>query len=273
MPSSKIVSVFILCLALVISTWLFSKNYSISTSTLTNNQPNAESLSARPYIESGQDEEWKKLLSKIEPKDQVFTDLTKNNPNTFDDTTITAQVAKDFFSQYLLLKKGGADLTQENIAQIAQNISSTPEYTQVPAARYVAKNLIIIPTNTENLKKYKNNVNLSLKTRSAQIKDDPILIITEALRTDDEKVLNRLDPIIISAKSLIDDFLKMNVPESAMMVHLAMLNAFSNGLTDLEAFRSTTIDPVKALASIGQYNKHLQDFDMALQSMNAFLSR
>ncbi len=272
MPSNKIISVSILCLALIVSTWLLSKNTTKSSSVSQNNINAVETVSARPYIESTKNNEWQKMLVKIDPKYQVAVDLTKSKPDSFDETTLTAQAAKDFFSQYLLAKQGGSEVTQEEVSKIAQNVSSLPQYTKTSGAVYLTTNLNIDPaTDALTLKKYKDAVNLALKTWTSQIKENPLTILGDAIKSEDENQLKRFDPLIFVGKNLINDFINMSVQKNAVNVHLALLNSFSNLLSDTEAMKVAIKDPLKAMAAIGQYNKHISEFNIALKNMNSFL--
>lgn len=274
MPSSKIISVFILCIAIVFSVWLFS-NSNPATNTISQKIEDVEVVTPRPYIETAGNDDWKKLLTKIDPKDQVFTDLTsKSKDGSYDDTTVTSQLAKDFLSQYLLAKKGGGDLKPEEMANIVNNIASSPQYSKTLGATYMTKNLRIAKENNEQTrKKYKDTVNLILKNRSSQIKDNPASIMNQAMKSQNEKTLERLDPIIFTAKGFIDDYLNVEVPEGALNIHIAMINSVSNLLSDLEAMRSYVKDPIKSLSAFGLYEKHVKDFQTALNATNQMILR
>ena len=272
MPSNKILVVFIFCIAVVLSTWLLFRNSKDYTFIAKPSVTATGGVTARPYIETSENDDWKKMLSKIEPENQAYVDLTANKSTDFDETTITAQVAKDYFSQYLLAKQGGKELTQQDIEKIAQNISSTPQYLKSDGAVYISANLHTVPQNDLTaLKKYKNDFNLSSNKWSSQIKDNPLVIVSTALQSDNQKELEKLDPLITIAKGFISDFLKMEVPPSAVSVHLAMLNSFSDLLSDLEAMRVVFEDPIRAAGALGQYGNHMTQFNTALQNMNMFL--
>lgn len=274
MPNRKIISLLIIALSAILASWFFSKNPESNVSQK-NQQGDSviETVDPRPYI-SAENDEWKKLLTRIDPKDQVVTNLTKNDPNKFDDSTLTAQLARDFFSQYILAKQGGVEISDDNVNQIIQSVSSSEKYTILRNPVYRVGNLKVTPKgDVETMKKYKQAVNLVLSKRTAEIKENPIEIVKEASVNQSEKTIQRLDPIIVTAKSFIDDFLNIEVPQIAVNHHLALLNSSSGLLTDLEAFRIMVIDPTLALIALGQYNTHTINFSSALNNMNSFLNR
>ncbi len=263
----------ILSLALIVSAWLFTRSQE-SSLTAENSSESADAIEVRPYIEQKTNNDWKKLLTRIDPKDQVVTNLAKTDPKKFDDTTLTAQLARDFFSQYILAKQGGVEISQDNANQIVQSISTSEKYTSLTSPIYRVGNLkVTSKSDVETMRRYKSTINTILNKRSVELKDDPVTIIQEAINTQSEKTMQKIDPIIITAKSFIDDLLNTEVPQVAVNLHLALLNSTSNLLTDLQAIRVLLNDPTIALIALGQYNSHLTSFRSAYNNMNSFLVR
>lgn len=278
MLNRKIISVLILCGALVLSVWLFSKNPA-DIRTVTDSAGNNSAIEAanpRPFIEQKSDEEWKKLLTKIDPKDEVVTDLTKKpeSKNEYDDTTLTGQLARDFFSQYLLSKQGGTEITSANADRIVQTISNAPQYTAVSSPVYILSNLKITPkTDLETMRKYKRLVEYIFQVRGSEVKEDPTAILRSVANSQNERDAKRFDPLILTAQKTIHDFLNMEVPQNSANLHLAALNSISSLLTDLQAFRVIVTDPTRALAALGNYNEHLTKFNTTTKSLRVFLTK
>jgi hypothetical protein len=266
-PQKKVWVISILCFAVVTAVWLSQRDV-IDTSAIYEKTNGLEPVEPLIAISNATNTDWEKILVSIKPEKTV--DLTVDTGDDFDDTTITAQLSKDFFSQYLLLKKGGKEITAEDTAQIANNIVASGKYTDINAPIYVSKNLKIIPPDTEEVKKYRDSVNLSLKNRSSQIKTDPILILNKVIKSQDEKDLAELDPLIVIAKGFVNDFLNIPVPSDAVNVHLALLNSFSNLLSDMEGMRVILVDPIRSLTVVGKYSQHTTEFYAALNNMNAY---
>lgn len=268
MPRKKTLVVIIICFALVLSIWLISKkpeNLSLSGK-------NENTVVAGNYIEINEktNDDWKKLLTTVDDKTSII-DLTKSESNISEDTTLTAQMSRDFMSQYLLLKRGGGELTAEQMSQIGKNVLSLPEYNINSAVVYVNSNLNIINANdTPTLKKYRDTVNSILKKRSMQVAEGPISIVSTAVTSKDSKVLERLDSVIAAAKGTLNDLLSISVPSSAVKVHLGLINAISAVLSSLESMRLAFTDPVKASVGISHYSQSMINFQNALSAINSF---
>src|SRR3989344_7483802 len=153
MPSNKILTVIIICFGVVTSIYLFQKT---SDAPVKNNPTITENIDAVPVnsLDNNQGDDWKKILVSVDSKNQTTSVLT--NPEVFDGTTLTAQMSKDFFSQYLLAKQGGKALTTNDINQITNNVMSNPQYSKENGPVYIASNLhVTAKTDLETIKKYK----------------------------------------------------------------------------------------------------------------------
>ena len=157
MPSKKTISVSIVCLGIIVSVWLFAK------------QPTEQGLVAKSenkgevvpaiQIKEKTNDDWKKILTSIDQKNQKILDLTsKNKVNPQDDTTLTDQMSRDFLSQYLIAVKNGVDVTPEVAGQIAQKTLSLPEYKQSSVV-YIIQNLKIVKkSDPVTVGKYKDKI-------------------------------------------------------------------------------------------------------------------
>ena len=56
-----------------------------------------------------------------------------------------------------------------------------------------------------------------------------------------------------------------------MEIHLGLLNAVSNLLSNIEAIREAFSDPVKSFAGASQYTQHEKDTETAMQKLNIYL--
>lgn len=265
MPSKKIFISMIICCAIVVSTWLLTRKAD-SAKTLLKESAGVVAVEQAP-IESNQD--WRKILTNVSTTSKTFVNLTGNTGG--DETTLTAQMSRDFMSQYLLLKKGGREVTPEEANQIATNVMSIPEYTQPNTAVYIQSNLHITNSKTKDTyDTYKTTVNYMLKKRSSNIKDDPMTILANVMQTDNTSELTKLDPLIASSKALVIDLLNMEVPNDAIRVHLDLINSVSNLSVNLESMKGILNDPVKTMTSISTYNQNILAFATALKNINLY---
>ncbi|MFA5888723.1 MAG: hypothetical protein WCW47_00930 [Candidatus Paceibacterota bacterium] len=268
MPNNRILFVLIICFGVVASVYLLARN-SASPQTI----GDTTDVSVNPYInlDKNTNNDWKKILVNLDSSNSTTTILTNEDPGVFNETTLTAQMSRDFLSQYLSAIKNGP-VTPEEAAKIAETTLLIPEYTKGVRVKYNIKNLHVINnTNTNTIEVYGNTLNQSLKDKSSQVKENPIEIFNNAITSASETKLAKLDQIIFLNKSLLTDLLTMNVPKSAIEVHLALLNVTSSLLSDLEAMRLVFIDPVAGLIGISQYQTDTFLLKTALTNMNTYL--
>ncbi|TSC70558.1 MAG: hypothetical protein CEO12_279 [Parcubacteria group bacterium Gr01-1014_46] len=273
MPSNRTLAVLVLCLGIVVSVWLFSKKSTFTNQdvVLKNTQP--VSVDSIIKIEGEKNDDWKKILVNVDPKNQKVIDLTKNNTVREDDTTLTDQMSRDFLSQYLMAVKEGIDVTPEVASQIAQNTLSLPGYKQ-GAVVYIKENLrVSTKTDPESMRIYREKINQAMISVYFNVKDDPIAIVVKALQEENENELKKFDPIITINKDAIKSLLDMEVPPSAVKVHLDLLNTSSLILSDLESMRVAISDPVKVFSAIGSYSTHISSFSTALSNMSLYLTK
>jgi hypothetical protein len=267
MPSNKILTTIVICLGLIVSVWLIQK---VPAGTVKNTAINSVTSAKNTINDDNYD--WKSTLETISKSDQKVLDVTKNSNNEFDDSTLTAQIAKDFFSQYLLAKKGGVDITAIEVQQIASNVLSNQQYIVSRGVLYNENNLKIVnSSDSRTMLAYKSAMVTSIRKGFESLKRDPSGIVVVAINTKDASRLSGLDPIISANKVIISDFLSIQVPKGAVSVHLTLLNALSNTLEDLESMRSLFDDPLKGFGAIKFYDTHTTEFINSLNSMSAYL--
>lgn len=272
MPSernrNKIYTVLVLCAGIIISVWLVDRKPADAIE-----KKNTASVIAiqNPAYSGPEDDTWKNILTKIDTNSVKTTNVVAGD--TYDAGTITAQMARDFFSQYLLTVKDGGSLTTDQANIISERVLSIPEYTKTQAVVYIPANIHMVQkTDAETVKTYHQKLNAYLKVSSEQIKDDPIVILATALQKNSEKELKRLDPLIVTGRTLIKNLLSMEVPANVSGAHILLLNSFSSILADVEAMRISLDDPVKAFTALGQYQKDASNLQIVLEGIETLLN-
>ncbi len=266
MPSRKTISVLILCLGIVLSIWLLSENGKTSIKNTKTNPLLVFSDEPKTYTK----DDWKKILITIDTG--TTTVLTNQNSDVYpDEGTQTDLISRDFMAQYLLLKQGGAEITTEQALDIAQKTLSSAEYTKATGVKYTQNDLNInSKTSRELTQTYMTTINSSLIKRSPKNLENELVILDRAINSGEEKELVKLDPIITGYKGLIGDFLQISIPSDAVSIHLEILNAMSNVLSNIEAMRLTFSDPVKSFVGVSQYKKHALDLSLAMKKLNDY---
>ena len=275
MPSNKIYTILVLCIGVVTSIWLIQRNP--ANISVAQNSDGVTTVSNENLInnKAKTETDWQKILVSIDQKDQNFTSVVqKDNPEIFDETTLTAQMAKDLFSRYLQIAKKPGGVTSYDANKIANDVLALPDYTKATGAVYVASNLKIInKTDRETVKLYNDTLNQKLQNKSIKNPIDPMAIVNTALERSDENELSKLDPAILTFKTFIANLLIIEAPSDAIKMHLDLLNAYSNILSNLEAMRATFTDPIRSLSGINQYEQHLRDLKGVIVNISAYFEQ
>ncbi|MFZ2621212.1 MAG: hypothetical protein WAX85_01810 [Minisyncoccia bacterium] len=270
MPSRKILTVLIICIATITSTWILLR---IPKNTSSGIQ-NSESVTVSSYrnITATTSDDWKKVIIDFNEKNQNVT----TNTNLPEVITLTSALAKDIFARALMMAKGGGAPNEENMNKMMQSILSSPEYLKNGGALYIVSNLHVTDKNDKFTEaKYKETFEKSLyeRMKQAEGKDDPMAILVRASEENNEKIIMEMDPIIKANKDFINDLLNMEVPISVVKIHLDILNAASDILANIEDLRLTFEDPVRSLRGLSQYTQHLDNFTTSLQNMISYFEK
>jgi hypothetical protein len=268
MPSKKTIVVFIICMGIIMSILLLTKNTPIK---IIGENTNPVTDVSGSELNGNNQNDWQKILVGMD--NGTTTVLTNQNTTTPypNEGTQTDQMAKDFFAQYLLLKQGGTKVTPEQAAQIAQNTLSSPQYTKSVGVQYTADNLHIIQQTSKDVAKKYMDDGLAIFTKySNQNYQNELTILNNAIKSGKDSDFAKLDPIIANYKGMISDSLEINVPKDAVELHLAILNSISNILANVEAMRVTLTDPVRSFAGVSQYKQHVLDIDAAMIKLTEY---
>jgi hypothetical protein len=274
MPSNKILTILIICMGVVISVWLFQRK----PEKVLVKKENTPDLNSYIDINTEASDSWKDILGSVTSngtKDSSIIDLTHKSSEVAspNDTTLTAQMAKDFFGRYLNTANGGS-VTATDANKIANDTLLSPSYSKISGAVYYAFNLHINQDLSQNsINEYKNSLIKSIAQRLQYEKDNPINLIGDAMQDNNPKILAKLVPMIAAREAIIADLLKMNIPSDAVSYHLALLNAYSNFNADLSGFKTIFDDPVKGIIAINQYQKDINSLKTALDNINIYFSK
>lgn len=267
---NKIYSLAIICLGLVIAFWAFTRKPSLAVSPIQSN----DSVVVSPYKSEdlNTNTDWQKILTSSNSGNQITTSLVSADDfENGDETTVTANLSRDLFSRYMLIAKQDGGFTSEDANNIAATVLSDKDYTEANGAVYISSNLKISSlADINTITNYNIILSQKLQNRIVKTPGTPIDIITAALRNESEKDLAKLNPFIATYKGVISDLLNIEVPKSAVKVHLALLNAYSNILASTEAMRVILTDPIRGAAGISQYESRLNALQKAFDDINAY---
>lgn len=193
---------------------------------------------------------------KAGPNDKASTEqspLVINAVET-EDNTLTAQVSRNFFGQYLLAKKGGQEVTPEIALEIAESVMQNIPV-ESDAKQYEIKDITIVPETPEFKTAYTEAFIRTLKANPPKSKENEIDIVTKAIESEDPADIKKIDSIILSYKNILKDTLKIPVPRSLVPDHMIYLNALSSVYTDISEMRLVLDDPMRGYIGYAHYQE------------------
>jgi hypothetical protein len=264
---NKTYVVLVICIGVIISVWLIQRSVPEKKST----NSTLETYST----ENTNEESWKDTLSSIKFSDpEISKTSSQDDPNTFDETSLTGQMARDLFSRYLLTIKDNP--TQENLDKISNSILSSENYTKISSVIYNINNINSNPSNSSvSIKQYGDNLNkVIIGEMMATQKADPLpTILLESIQNENKKRLSDLNVYVKAFKNITDGLLKMSVPSEFAELHLELLNSSSAVYTDLNAMSQFLDDPIKGIISVKQYSDDLVLMETVQEKINVIYKR
>ncbi len=259
---NKTYVVLVICIAFIVSVWLVQR--SIPT------KKSPDNILETYSTENTTDESWKSTLSSINFSDpDISSTLSPDDPNTFDETSLTGQMARDLFSRYLLTIKDNP--TQENLDKISDSILSSENYSKISSVTYNLNNINISPSNTPpSTKQYGDSLNkIIVGEMMATQKADPLpTILIESIQSENKKRLGDLETYVKAFKNITNGLLNMSVPSDFSQLHLELLNSSSAVYTDLKAMSEFLDDPIKGIISVKQYSDDLVLMETIQEKIN-----
>lgn len=259
---NKTYVVLVICIAFIVSVWLVQR--SIPT------KKSPDNILETYSTENTTDESWKGTLSSINFSDpDISTTLSPDDPNAFDETSLTGQMARDLFSRYLLTIKDNP--TQENLDKISDSILSSENYSKISSVTYNLNNINISPSNTPpSTKQYGDSLNkIIVGEMMATQKADPLpTILIESIQSENKKRLGDLETYVKAFKNITNGLLNVSVPSDFSQLHLELLNSSSAVYTDLKAMSQFLDDPIKGIISVKQYSDDLVLMETIQEKIN-----
>lgn len=203
----------------------------------------------------------------------VIQSPTKTDSSTADDNSKTAELARQFMSEYMLAHKENPNMTDDDAYAIANKVIGE-SHVAVSSLHYRVEQLNVSTLASSTAKKQYQK-DLSDILRKDYIKDlgGELDILKNALATKDEKSLKQLDPLIAKYQKTIDLLYKIPVPKEALYFHVNTLNTLSVIYSDIVAMRTMFTDPVLGFSAITKYETDLQSFYLAAQKFSTYFGQ
>jgi len=193
--------------------------------------------------------------------------------NYSENLTETEKFSREFFSTAAALSQSGVT-DQETMDQIGVALA---EKIQNSSPRKIFQLLDIKAINNnsaQTIETYASSLNNAYVKNP--IKGNVVDILEKFIIDEnnvDGSVLEELDPIIKQTQNLINEVLKINVPESLTLQHLDFLNAMERVVENISNIRLYNSDVVLALGGISQYDKNTILLESALKNLSDAISQ
>ena len=247
MPSKKVISIFIICSALVFTIIIISKPEAPYSNS---NLKSTVSVSGKnPEVNTGDNPNWQKEISGI------GEGVIAPEEATSTEETLTDAFSRSFMSNYLALKQSGSynDTSATNLINQSLDFINKTDIKQ-----FEIKDIIISPDNSKaSLTKYGNDLGSALKTnRPEGGAKNEMEIFKEMLRAEDPSFKKDLLYISETYNNLGISLSKIIVPSKFAEKHLSSMNAL-RAISEAVADLSTALeDPVKSIQAINSYEKN-----------------
>ncbi len=171
--------------------------------------------------------------------------------------TLTAAFAKNFFTMYLSMKelKGGADLTEADMQEVAsQALSTLSEAITIAPDFKSAKDLKISGSGAEALKEFAVNAEaILLKNKSSASKSE-LLYLQDAVQNNDATGLPHIDSIARAYRDSAVGLAVLPVPQELASANLALINALMRVSQISGDFVQVNTDPLVTILALQQYS-------------------
>ncbi|HEY4515956.1 MAG TPA: hypothetical protein VJH67_02085 [Candidatus Paceibacterota bacterium] len=248
MPSRKVISLFIVCVALVVSIIIASGIKSPSTIAL-----NTGLLSKGPEINLPQNTNWEGDVSALSLAEVNVSEIQKSSTGNTTDA-----IAESLMSNYLALRQNG-ELNNGSVQKLIDQASDFSDDTGATKKTYSSKDIVVSVDNSkEATKEYGTALGNILKINNSSQKGRAELqAFRELTSTKDISKGKELKIIGEDYKKIAQSFAKIKVPSSYVESHLIFINSIEGLGGAVNDMAKVLEDPIKGLSGIGIYQSNL----------------
>jgi len=203
--------------------------------------------------------DWRESLQRTETIELSSTSATYTPP-----TTITGKFAVNFLEDLIRSKTYGQfGASPEELVEKATK-SLIRSSTDV---LFTEKDIRILESTDANLIRAYGNHIAAIALSQKTSRDNEAIILQDALRYNDKKRLDDLDPIAASYVMLMKQMLAVDVPSDYVKEHLDLLNAYSAIREDIRSMENVYDDPLYTFVRLKRYPDDVLGLYNALSNM------
>jgi hypothetical protein len=278
-PHAKVVSVLIICGALVATTFVYAeKNTLFGDSAPSQNTASITNLAVtadQNPLAGLQLQNATGTVTIVNPS--VLS--TVNNSNTqASSNTLTAKVSQELFARLTADQQNGVTIDDTEATNIAnQTILDNAPTSQ--AFHYTVSDIHISQdSSVPAIHAYEQAIVAAAQKDTPMSMQDPITIVSNATQLDpssqdptNPSAVNQLNSVISDYKNLIRDTLDIQVPQQAVGYHMVYLNTLSSILYDIEQIHQVLTDPVTSYIGLTNYQTDMVQLQTVVQQAGAAL--
>lgn len=187
--------------------------------------------------------------------------------------TATDELSIGFFNEYLDLKMSGIPITGQWQQILSTGFSNQAVNAEVTYTTYTAKNLKVSgDTSMSALLSYGKKIRESILTPSDTKLENELLIFEESAQGNEEAI-KKLDPIIEYYRTVTAQMLAIPVPQSALTIHIELVNRFGAMKTMLENMRKLHTDTLAAITAFSDYDSNSFQLTASIENAVAFFKQ
>ncbi|MEK7539273.1 MAG: hypothetical protein AAB595_01350 [Patescibacteria group bacterium] len=261
LPSKKVLSIFILTVALVAAIIIaFGRDKSSEAINFASNLVVGEKVSIP------ENPDWQNELGGVTMNAEL---VQEENASTTETTTDT--ISKTLVLNYLALKQSGSLDTMSAQKLIDQTLDYIGK---IGGQVVLVSNLNTIPDNDkQTITEYGENLGKILKYNKPKETKNEIEIATKAVISKDQNKINELDSIIAVYQKISDELIKMPVPKTFIKAHLDMINGMNSIALALKEMKEVVNDPFRGLKAMQLYQEGTTMFTQSERATRLFINQ
>jgi hypothetical protein len=188
--------------------------------------------------------------------------------------TATDKLAQSILQTYVNTKDSGVDISSDVASQIADNLLSQ-SYTDSSSAKiYSVNNITVEPTDSkQSIINYGNAVGKAFAIPLPKDGQYELAIFSNFATTNNAALLSQLTENITRYQKIVSGLLAIPVPENFVQVHLAVINALSAMIYEIEGMQNFPTDPIGGQNAAQAYQNTFLSLTAALnQEKSLFIS-
>ena len=251
MPSRKVISILIICIALVTSIILIFNPKIPGAVGTTSSLSGTLKSGVAVNFKSTDSSDWQKQVSDL----SINPSTVKTSGTASSSETLTDQFSRTFMANYLSMKQANSgnaldNTSATNLISQAENFIDT---TSNPS--FALKDIVVSSDNSKAaISKYGNDLGLAFKINKPKGEaQNEMALFVQLMQNNDSSAALAMRNIADIYKNTVISLSRITVPSSFTADHLKMLNLLNNislGVSDMAVGQE---DPLRALRGMQMY--------------------